>query len=60
MPLATGSDWAAERSALLDGRAYIAPAPRSEQKKGPNGQIRKSPPFSSSSPDSDYDPINLT
>jgi hypothetical protein len=56
--LATGDYyWTAERSALLDGRAYIAPAPplafsssSSSEKKGPNGQIRKSPPFNSSSP----------
>jgi hypothetical protein len=49
-------DLAVECSALLDGRAYIAPSPRPPlaqlKKNGPNGQIRKSPPPppSSSSP----------
>jgi hypothetical protein len=55
-PLATGDYWTAGRSALLlDGRAKISPVTSppfssSSAKKGPNCQIRKSTPFSSSAP----------
>ena len=56
-PLATGDYWTAGRSALLlDGRAYIAPAPPLapvRQKKGPIAKSVRAPPFSSSSPSSE-------